>query len=149
MDGETNLKIKNAFRKLETPVTGSAGLADALKNAYIETEQPNNRLYQFEGSWVADRKCEPAPLDASNILLRGSLLKQTEWVIGVVIFAGVDTKIMRNMVEAPRKVSDSKIMHIMVEAPRKVGDSSPPLHGGRPRLLMAEAPPTWAQVADG
>lgn len=28
------------------------------------------------------------PLDAANLLLRGSTLRKTEWVIGVVVFTG-------------------------------------------------------------
>ncbi|WIA18543.1 hypothetical protein OEZ85_009989 [Tetradesmus obliquus] len=45
------------------------------------------------------------PLSASNLLLRGCTLRKTEWVIGAVIFTGPDTKVVRNMLPAPRKVT--------------------------------------------
>ena len=44
-------------------------------------------------------------LDVANLLLRGCTLRNTDWVIGLVLFAGLDTKIFRNRVRAPRKVS--------------------------------------------
>lgn len=44
-------------------------------------------------------------MDVANLLLRGCTLRNTDWVIGLVLFAGLDTKIFRNRVRAPRKVS--------------------------------------------
>ena len=44
------------------------------------------------------------PLDAANLLLRGSTLRKTAWAIGVAVSVGRDTKIMQNMTKAPRKV---------------------------------------------
>ena len=43
-------------------------------------------------------------LDVANLLLRGCTIRNTDWVIGLVLFAGLDTKIFRNRVRAPRKV---------------------------------------------
>ncbi|KAI8466535.1 MAG: hypothetical protein J3K34DRAFT_524465 [Monoraphidium minutum] len=45
------------------------------------------------------------PLDAHNLMLRGSKLRKTDWVIGAVVFTGPDTKVVRNMLPAPRKVT--------------------------------------------
>lgn len=45
------------------------------------------------------------PLDINNLLLRGSVLRKTPWVIGVAINVGNDSKIVQNMTKAPRKVS--------------------------------------------
>ena len=36
------------------------------------------------------------PLDNDKILLRGCILRNTQWCYGVVIFAGRDTKLMQN-----------------------------------------------------
>jgi magnesium-transporting ATPase (P-type) len=63
-------------------------------------------LYEFDGV-VAKLSGEPERLEASNLILRGCTLKNTEWVLGMVLFAGVDTKVFRNRMSAPRKVSDS------------------------------------------
>jgi magnesium-transporting ATPase (P-type) len=36
------------------------------------------------------------PLDNDRVVLRGCILRNTQWCYGVVIFAGKDTKLMQN-----------------------------------------------------
>lgn len=48
---------------------------------------------------------EVAPVTMTNVALRGSWLKNTEWVYGVVLYAGVDTKMMRNLKNTGLKFS--------------------------------------------
>jgi phospholipid-transporting ATPase len=45
------------------------------------------------------------PLDNNNIVLRGCSLKITEWVTGMVVYTGVDTKIMLNSNKTRQKKS--------------------------------------------
>lgn len=60
----------------------------------IVCEPPNNHLNKFEGrlTW----KGKQYSLDNEKILLRGCVLRNTQWCYGVVIFAGRDTKLMQN-----------------------------------------------------
>uniref|UniRef100_A0A8C5HD07 Phospholipid-transporting ATPase n=1 Tax=Gouania willdenowi TaxID=441366 RepID=A0A8C5HD07_GOUWI len=62
--------------------------------ALIECEEPNNRLDKFTGTmlWNTERY----PLELDNMLLRGCKVRNTEECHGLVIFAGNDTKIMKN-----------------------------------------------------
>lgn len=46
-------------------------------------------------------------LDINNLLLRGSVLKKTDWAIGLAVNVGDDSKIVQNMTKAPRKVRRS------------------------------------------
>jgi phospholipid-transporting ATPase len=39
-------------------------------------------------------------------LLRGSALKNTEWVYGIAVYTGHETKIMKNNTGSPNKKSD-------------------------------------------
>ena len=39
------------------------------------------------------------------MLLRGSSLRNTEWIYGIVVFTGHDTKVMRNSVKSKAKLS--------------------------------------------
>uniref|UniRef100_A0A8C6WR86 Phospholipid-transporting ATPase n=1 Tax=Neogobius melanostomus TaxID=47308 RepID=A0A8C6WR86_9GOBI len=60
----------------------------------IECEEPNNRLDKFIGTMLWNR--ERYPLDLDNMLLRGCKIRNTDVCHGLVIFAGADTKIMKN-----------------------------------------------------
>lgn len=55
-------------------------------NVKLECEVPNNAIYKFEGTINFDY--QEVPLDADNIILRGSTLRNTEFIIGLVIFTG-------------------------------------------------------------
>lgn len=46
-----------------------------------------------------------SPLQEKNLLLRGSILRNTEWIVGIVVYTGHDTKIMMNSVKAKPKRS--------------------------------------------
>ncbi|XP_070781239.1 phospholipid-transporting ATPase IC isoform X1 [Enoplosus armatus] len=92
LDGETNLKFKMGLKVTDERLQEERQLAEF--NALIECEEPNNRLDKFMGTMLWQR--ERYPLDLDNILLRGCKIRNTEECHGVVIFAGADTKIMRN-----------------------------------------------------
>ena len=65
----------------------------------IEAELPNGKLYEFNGKFRAtggDNVEMNFGLSAENILLRGSVLKGTDHVVGLVVYAGKDTKVMMN-----------------------------------------------------
>lgn len=92
LDGETNLKCKQCL-----PETEDLGQDDGLIGTFqgeIRCEPPNNQLNKFEGTlhWEGNLH----PLDNDKILLRGCILRNTQWCYGVVVFAGKDTKLMMN-----------------------------------------------------
>ncbi|XP_058452756.1 phospholipid-transporting ATPase ID isoform X2 [Malaya genurostris] len=92
LDGETNLKCKQCL--VETAVMGNQEDLLWKFNGEIVCEPPNNLLNKFEGTltWKNQRY----PLDNEKILLRGCIIRNTQWCYGVVIFAGKDTKLMQN-----------------------------------------------------
>eukprot|EP01025_Chloroclados_australasicus_P048093 TRINITY_DN5435_c0_g1_i1.p1 TRINITY_DN5435_c0_g1~~TRINITY_DN5435_c0_g1_i1.p1 ORF type:complete len:1141 (+),score=150.88 TRINITY_DN5435_c0_g1_i1:186-3608(+) len=110
LDGETNLKIKNCY-----PGTQESELDfSQCKDLYVKSELPNDALYVFDGSVVKKDQSED-PLDTSKLLLRGCKLRKTPWIVGLVVFAGLDTKIWRNQTKAPRKVTQlERHMNIIV-----------------------------------
>lgn len=92
LDGETNLKIKQCL--VETAAMGQREDLLWEFNGEIICEPPNNLLNKFEGTLIW--KNQRYPLDNEKVLLRGCVLRNTQWCYGLVIFAGKDTKLMQN-----------------------------------------------------
>ncbi|XP_011524325.1 phospholipid-transporting ATPase IC isoform X2 [Homo sapiens] len=92
LDGETNLKFKMSLEITDQYLQREDTLATF--DGFIECEEPNNRLDKFTGTlfW----RNTSFPLDADKILLRGCVIRNTDFCHGLVIFAGADTKIMKN-----------------------------------------------------
>ncbi|KHN13465.1 Phospholipid-transporting ATPase 3 [Glycine soja] len=100
LDGETNLKIRKALEKTWDYMTPEK--ASEFKGE-IECEQPNNSLYTFTGNLITQK--QTLPLSPNQILLRGCSLRNTEYIVGVVIFTGQETKVMMNTMNVPSKRS--------------------------------------------
>uniref|UniRef100_A0A8C2G6V3 ATPase phospholipid transporting 8B1 n=1 Tax=Cyprinus carpio TaxID=7962 RepID=A0A8C2G6V3_CYPCA len=92
LDGETNLKFKMGLKVTDERLQEEDQLA--RYNALILCEEPNNRLDKFMGTMIWDS--QSYALDLDNMLLRGCKIRNTDVCHGLVIFAGNDTKIMRN-----------------------------------------------------
>ncbi|KAI8373598.1 hypothetical protein EDC96DRAFT_438020 [Choanephora cucurbitarum] len=109
LDGEVNLKIKQAL-----PETASFISPPQLSTltGIIKSEQPNNRLYNYDGTLstachdVGSGKEKDFPLDPNMLLLRGAQLRNTSWIYGVVVFTGHETKLMLNSSKKPTKASN-------------------------------------------
>ncbi|KAM9358003.1 phospholipid-transporting ATPase VA [Symphorus nematophorus] len=92
LDGETNLKqrqVVRSFFDLDCDF-------DPLKyNSIIECEKPNNDLNRFRG-YIIHRSGRRDALYKENLLLRGCTIRNTEEAVGIVIYAGHETKAMLN-----------------------------------------------------
>lgn len=92
LDGETNLKCKQCL--VETAEMSQHDELLGKFNGEIICEPPNNLLNKFDGTLIW--KNQRFSLDNDKILLRGCVLRNTQWCYGVVVFAGKDTKLMQN-----------------------------------------------------
>lgn len=113
LDGETNLKLKHAL-EVTTHLHNEKSLQKF--RAMVKCEDPNENLYSFIGTLQYEGK--EYPLSLQQILLRDSKLKNTEYIYGVVIFTGHDTKVMQNSTDPPSKRSKierkmDKIIYIL------------------------------------
>ncbi|XP_057971063.1 phospholipid-transporting ATPase 1-like isoform X2 [Malania oleifera] len=98
LDGESNLKTR--YARQETALTV---FEEGSISGLIRCEQPNRNIYEFTANM--EFKGQRFPLSQTNIILRGCQLKNTEWVIGVVVYAGQETKAMLNSAASPSKRS--------------------------------------------
>lgn len=116
LDGETNLKtlvVPKGLPDLEIKDLGSLG--------FIECEQPQTDLYSFKGKVELDPNFNRGlsdidhlnvptiPLMAENLLLRGSKVRNTEWVIGCAVYTGQNTKLALNSRITRNKMSSSEV----------------------------------------
>ncbi|KAJ3611119.1 hypothetical protein NHX12_021135 [Muraenolepis orangiensis] len=71
----------------------------------LECEGPNRHLYDFTGT-LRLKNLNPAPLGPDQVLLRGAQLRNTQWVVGIIVYTGHDSKLMQNSTKAPLKRSN-------------------------------------------
>ncbi|KAI9760972.1 MAG: hypothetical protein M4579_001348 [Chaenotheca gracillima] len=102
LDGETNLKIKQAIP--ETAELVSPSELSRL-GGRVRSEQPNSSLYTYEATLTmqAGGGEKELPLQPDQLLLRGATLRNTPFIHGVVVFTGHETKLMRNATATPIK----------------------------------------------
>ncbi|XP_040196428.1 phospholipid-transporting ATPase IB isoform X2 [Rana temporaria] len=111
LDGETNLKIRQGL-----PATAALqSLDDLVKiTGRIECEGPNRHLYDFTGNLRLESS-SPVAVGPEQILLRGAQIRNTQWVVGIVVYTGHDSKLMQNSTKAPLKRSNvEKVTNIQI-----------------------------------
>ena len=107
LDGETNLKNKNAPKGIKE-FSDAEDCAREFEGEVI-CEVPSDQIYKYEGV-IKTSNGTKISLSSDNLLLRGSSLRQTEWIVGVVTYTGHDTRIMRNSVASKQKQSNLEKM---------------------------------------
>ncbi|XP_072256808.1 phospholipid-transporting ATPase VB isoform X2 [Pyxicephalus adspersus] len=92
LDGETNLKqrqVVKGFSNQDTPFE-----PESFK-CTIVCEKPNNNLSKFKG-YMDQPNGQKTGFGTESLLLRGCTVRNTEEAIGVVVYAGHETKAMLN-----------------------------------------------------
>ncbi|KAF8269428.1 phospholipid-translocating P-type ATPase [Lactarius quietus] len=106
LDGETNLKPRKAVNATSSILSEE----DIERSAFVlDSEPPHPNLYLYNGvlrfrDQVSDQS-KTEPVTINEMLLRGCSIRNTAWVVGLVVFTGKDTKIMLNGGDTPSKRS--------------------------------------------
>ena len=97
----------------QQPISTDKNLAQQIIPNYInitgiiQCDLPNPSLYTLNGK--ANMRLNGIgnefPLDAKNLLLKGAKLKNTDWIIGIVIYTGHNCKLMKNAKDPILKLS--------------------------------------------
>eukprot|EP00667_Euglena_gracilis_P002904 EG_transcript_2910 len=110
LDGETNLKSKESVEFSHKALTAALpdgalpSLTDVppdhlqfLRGLTVECEQPNARLDKFTGcvKW-SDGQSEA--ISNKQVVYRGCTVRNTKWVYALVVYTGMETKLMKNSV---------------------------------------------------
>lgn len=102
LDGETNLKERLAMDSTRKIIDPEDLLSMSGKLSY---DPPNMSLV----NWHCSMNVNNHPWDIltiNNLLLRGCQLKNTEFVYGLVVYTGAETKIVLNSKKPPSKQSN-------------------------------------------
>jgi len=139
LDGESNLKIRkpvdiDAARQGRESV-GSLTNEDAFTeddsfaepfifkdSIRLECEVPNGNLHKFRGRLDVYKDADfdspvsiSIPITMSEMLLRGTLLKNSDYVYGLVVYTGKETRIQKNAARVPLKVgSFDRFLNIQI-----------------------------------
>ncbi|KAG0221799.1 hypothetical protein BGW41_006489, partial [Actinomortierella wolfii] len=112
---------RNSLHRSQTKSSmgGVSELAkNVMRNQHLQSAavSRNNTLVRKRTTGQADRYREKSiPVDINNMLLRGHVIRNTHWVIAVVVATGTETKIMLNSGETPSKRSRiEKTMNMQV-----------------------------------
>ena len=108
LDGEINLKSRFAVPEL----MDMRSTEECLEREFdVEVEPQNVNMYRFNARVTLrdeeDEEGNPVqcPVTLNQVLLRGCSVRNTDWVIGVVLMTGMDSKIVLNSGDTPSKRS--------------------------------------------
>lgn len=85
LDGESNLKRRMCVRGFDERQRNFSPSEFVSK---LEVDPPTTKIYRFHGAMVHPTG-ERVPVSTDNLLLRESKLKNTSFVEGVVVYAGM------------------------------------------------------------
>jgi phospholipid-translocating ATPase len=110
LDGETNLKARKSVHATST-ITSEE---DIERSSFVlDSEPPHQNLYLYHGVLrfkdLSTGEQRQEPVTINEFLLRGCAVRNTSWIIGLVVFTGADTKIMLNGGETPSKRSKIEV----------------------------------------
>ena len=92
LDGESNLKQRYAIRAF-----ANQHIEEIDFNFVVDCEKPNMCLHKFNGVITyTDGRRQRIAVNKDNLLLRDCVVKNTNYVEGLVIYAGHETKAMLN-----------------------------------------------------
>lgn len=110
LDGETNLKERMTFK--ETKLLSDDDIINM--SGKIVCDEADENLEKWDANVdVTGMNFTQLIANSKNIVLKGCTLrmKEEEYIIGVAIYTGHSTKIMKNA--KPPKPKTSNVMHIM------------------------------------
>ena len=121
LDGEKTLKLKVANRYTQGFISNDINLNRGISryiqpgkysfNGFIKINSPNIDLNYVNGTMHTLFKKEGCTIEedinisTNEFLLRGSVLKNTNWIIGIVVYTGMNNKIILNSKKPRLKMS--------------------------------------------
>ncbi|CAD2113787.1 aminophospholipid-transporting P-ATPase, putative [Plasmodium vinckei] len=93
-------------KEIKKSISGGASHVEGMKISNSIERKSNCSLYSYQ----SDDKYIKLPFDEKNFVLRGCKLKNIDWVIGMAIYIGKETKIQMNSLKPVLKYSKLEIL---------------------------------------
>jgi len=121
LDGEKTLKLKVANKYTQGFVSNNIKINKGIErfiqpgkysfNGYIKINAPNPDLNYINGNvhtlfkQIGKQVEQDINISTNEFLLKGSILKNTNWIIGIVVYTGMNNKIILNSKKPRLKMS--------------------------------------------
>lgn len=119
LDGENELKPRESLQitheKIHNKMNEINNIFDFKDDHFFfEVSNPNKDIYDIKGTIFYENNKNYFSI--KNVLLRGARLKNVDYVYGIVIYNGHDTKLMQNIGHSSLKTSniDKKLNYIIL-----------------------------------
>ncbi|XP_067039741.1 phospholipid-transporting ATPase VD-like [Acropora muricata] len=93
LDGESNLKQREVVKGVNR---GNQRFSPGQFQYQLKCELPNNHIHRFHGTLISETRRDTISVGKNNLLLRGCIIRNTDWVEGMVVYAGHDSKALMN-----------------------------------------------------
>ena len=113
LDGETNLKSKKPLEVVSQHCRTEVEIA-RLEADFV-VEDPNLNLYKFDGRVTVAG--QTLPLTLGEVIYRGSIIRNTTFAVGLIVYSGEECKIRMNANKNPRVKAptlQSKVNRIVI-----------------------------------
>jgi len=119
LDGENELKPRESLQvthqKIHNKINEINNIFDYKDDHFFfEVSPPNKDIYDIKGTIFYENNKNYFSI--KNVLLKGARLKNVDYVYGIVIYNGHDTKLMQNIGHSSMKMSniDKKLNYIIL-----------------------------------
>lgn len=104
--GESNLTQKKIPNELQM-ICNESEIEFSMKKLIgrVKFEQPNSNYNRFNGKMNIDKYPKTIDISSDNMLYRGSIFRGCEWIIALVLYTGLETKIYLNIQTPKKKIS--------------------------------------------
>ena len=120
LDGEKTLKLKESPKQTAGKLNRKGEkIGEFMISGNAVADQPNPELYMLNGKMhivftimedKGKQETHDIPLDAKQLLLKGAKLRNTSWIIGIVVYTGHNCKIMKNAKDPVTKYSSVELL---------------------------------------
>ena len=119
LDGEVSLKKKFSPKEFVGIINDNSMFRASFRNitGTLKCEEPNSDIFKFNGLFEVqiegDDKNYEIAVDNSQMLLKGAVLRNNSWAVGMVTYTGHNTKLIKNLNSSSSK--ESKVFQLMTE----------------------------------